>query len=230
MKERPIIFSTEMVKAILDGRKTMTRWVINLKGYSQQIWGECIPHNGSEAKLLGEPYLKVPHDLVIDNAGTRITCPYGQAGDRLWVRETHIFEVNEDYPKDPRGHYDEEADEHLIPHYKADDEDISDWLDLESGDMGGKWRPSIFMPRWASRLTLEITGVRVERLQEITEEDAQVEGCPKIIGDFTGLEVAPARYVFEKLWDSLYARRGYGWGKNPWVWVIRFDNIGVRIK
>lgn len=89
------------------------------------------------------------------------------------------------------------------------------------------WNPSIFMPRWASRITLEITDVRVERVQEITEEDARAEGFPGERwatghGDYS--EIAPSEQ-FRELWDKLNASRGFGWDANPWVWVIEFKRI-----
>lgn len=91
------------------------------------------------------------------------------------------------------------------------------------------WKSPLFMPHWASRLTLEITEVRVERLQEITESDALAEGCSPLPREEENM-TEPATIEFEELWDFLNAKRGYGWDTNPWVWVIKFDNIGARIK
>lgn len=161
MNEHPIIFSTEMVRAILDGRKTMTRRVINHPERYEHI-REC-----------------------------DFCCPYGQVGDKLWVRES--FLIKHDY-KTPKG----------FPYYKTNfcDDKIT------------KWKPSIFMPRWASRITLEITGIRVERLQEISEQDAKDEGI--CFYDDNAVD------VFRELWDSINAKRGYSWESNPFVWVIEF--------
>jgi len=196
MTERPILFSGEMVRAILDGRKTQTRRVVKL------------PHNNPLGAW--EPTVVGGKGVCYDKAMTRpapeeaaiwhtrtgdcLGCPYGQPGDRLWVRETFVGAGNLGvlYAADcPRG--------------------------TESGVEGG-WRPSIFMPRWASRLTLEITEVRVQRVQEISRGDAMEEGCP-----FANMADGPdPRDWFRDLWDSLNAKRGHGWDTNPWVWAITF--------
>lgn len=205
MKETGIIMSGNHPKLILDGIKTMTRRVINLKGYSREIWDSCVPHNGEDARLLGEPYLKVPYDRITDNAGNRITCPYGQVGDRLWVRETLIKST------------------HIQPValYKVDDCPVMGMSDDGLTHLVFNWQwqkdtlPSIFMPRWASRITLEITGLRAERLQEITLTDAQREG-------FSRHNPIMAKVQFINTWDSLNAKRDYGWDTYCWVWVIGF--------
>ncbi len=131
-------------------------------------------------------------------------CPHGVAGDRLWVRETwqsHSMRRGEVY-------------------YKADDRDI-----------GLTWRPSIFMPRWASRILLEIVSVRVERVAEITEEDATAEGVDLNIGRINAIannEIEPTnlRDVYRRLWDFLNAKRGFPWASNPFVWVLTFKRLG----
>jgi hypothetical protein len=141
---------------------------------------------------------------------TDLPCPYGDVGTRLWVRETW-FAGGTGSLKDGRG---------IEVEYRADD--TEGWQ--------GIWRPAIFMPRWASRITLEITDVRVERLQDISEADALTEGLPLIeffkpteIAAFTEWECRhPHAHSFSRLWDSINAPRGYGWDKNPWVWVISF--------
>jgi hypothetical protein len=170
--EKPILFSAPMVRAILEGRKTMTRRVVKPQPESDQDDG---------------------------HAGLIQDCPYGQPGDRLWVRETFSTDGCACY------------EPCFCPSvwYKADD--LSEDKELQP-----KWCPSIFMPRWASRIILEVTGVRVERLQEITNAGALAEGIEP-----SGV---PRTYVgdFAALWDSLNAKRGYGWDTNPWVWVIGF--------
>ena len=162
MKEHPILFSTEMVKAILDGRKTMTRRVIK------------DPYK----------YITIPHPS-----------PYGQVGDKLWVRET--------WTQFPDG-------ESVV--YKADGKPYFN-----------VWKPSIFMPHKFSRITLEITNIRVERLQEINtkrHDEVAKEGWPF---GYTGLSIEKAPVeLFAELWDSINLKRGYSWGSNPWVWVIEF--------
>ena len=190
MKERPIIFSTDMVKAILEGRKTQTRRVI--KPQPDRVI------NGVPFEYLGHKY----HDAS-DRA---IRCPYGQVGDRLWVRETWATQKSID-----RFSPSYIGNAATVPlWYKADAVNGRSFIGL------GKWRPSIFMPRWASRITLEITEVRVERLQEITFEDFKKEGI-EMDGSWDG--------SFARLWDSLNAKRGYSWESNPWVWVISFRRL-----
>lgn len=191
MTEKPIIFSTEMVRAIIEGRKTQTRRVI--KGYGN-IW--------YIGKLLGDwslsqpPYMEdgMLHwglQVDVDERRTFFIKPPYQPGDVLWVRETWAPETKQGVPT---GGY----------VYRASDSPEPD------EDVLLKWKPSIFMPREAARIFLKVTNVRVERLQEITEEDALREGML-------------ARDHFPGYWDKLNAKRGYGWYKNPWVWVIEFD-------
>ena len=209
MIERPIIFSSEMVKAILEGRKTMTRRVIKPQPwlgaeYAQlNVFGRCIFYGNEEG------ILKVMAGWV---------CPYGQVSDRLWVRETYVFEAPDGMPEEERD---------CTPRYKADGLDISGWLDVASGEIGGKWCPSIFMPRWASRILLEITGIRVERLKEITVSDIEAEGHQPFVYPDGRQELSSGEAYswFQHLWDSLNAKRGYGWGSNPFVWVISFKKL-----
>lgn len=193
MKERPILFSGEMVRAILDGRKTQTRRVIT----DQSVIS--LRPDGSLGKV--QP-----------------RCKHGQPGDRLWVRETWAMEGTDETSTLPL-------------QYKAD---RSDWLKCS------KWRPSIHMPRWASRITLEIESVRLERVQEITEEDAIAEGS--FLGRCKCLAMqekprSPIEALFKQtschkhgkefraLWDSINQPRGFGWYVNPWVWVITFKRV-----
>ena len=191
MKERPIILCTEMVRATLEGRKTKTRRVVReLKYYLPKTWDIAVPHN-----MYAEPYLKIPYQPEGDVIGGRYSCPYGQVGDRLWVRETGVWDDSKGFVA-----------------YKANMPDVN-----------AKWQSPIFMPRWASRITLEITDIRVERLQEITEEDANKEGNP--YPDMGGKGSLPPLWWFKKLWDSINAKRGYSWESNPWVWVISFKRI-----
>ena len=170
MKERPIIFSAPMVRAILDGRKTQTRRVF-----------KDTPEDFDDDL---HPFVRWKDDRL-----HRAACPYGKAGDQLWVRET--FSTDAD-----NGEY----------IFKADGEAVT----------GGRWAPSIHMPRKASRITLEITAIRVDRLQDISEEDAEAEGC---LSD--GDECGRVRYSI--LWDEI---NGDGaWEKNQWVWVIEFKRV-----
>lgn len=183
MTDRPIIMSTESVKAILDGRKTQTRRVVKKP----------------------EQYDNIRY--------CDFCCPYGQVGQRLWVRETwRLVGRSEDRSGCCR----------LTVEYRCDSarktfEVPRGVFNKYTSDTGwgvdSKWRPSIFMPRWASRITLEITGVRVERLQEITNRDAIAEGI-------SAFNEIPAM-AFGNYWDSLNAKK-YPWSSNPWVWCISF--------
>lgn len=178
MKERGMIFNGEMVRAILDGRKTQTRRVMKPQ-----------PDEDGLAKVINGPW--------VDTSERIYRCPFGVPGDRIWVRETFS----------PVPDHEEPAGCSAIL-YAAD-----------GNGPYGKWVPSIHMPRWASRITLEITGVRVERLNDISECDAKAEGAPTeccVIGDkhFLG---------FRSLWKSIYGDES--WRSNPWVWVIEFKRI-----
>ena len=193
MKERPILMSTDNVRAILDGRKIQTRRVLSTLN---KRWKGCQP-----LEILP---MKTPNEWAglmqrNPNKGLVFKCRFGVPGDRLWVRETWARIV-----LNPTHIY-----------YKADDPKMEIF-----------WRPSIFMPRWASRITLEITGVRVERLQEIREKDAEAEGLnPAEYNNPNAYADLPCINQFITLWDSLNAKRGYGWEKNPWMWVISFKRI-----
>lgn len=231
--ERPILFSGPMVRGILDDRKTKTRRVVKAD-YGLDV--ETIALEARKSQVACD-------------------CPYGQPGDRLWVRETwQTLSLDYDYES---GHCDgwEEADPEAVRRWKQSEQ--GDWgkppycvtyaadggWDAHKGDRGFNWRPSIFMPRWASRLTLEITEVRVERLQSISESDAVAEGvlCPDC-GDNNWREVGgeavqcphphcgDGQALFRELWDDLNGKRGYGWDANPWVWVIGFRRIVVALR
>ena len=238
MKERPILFSGEMVKAILEGRKTMTRRVVN-KDISNQF---DIDVDNTVAAYINQ--------LTGDSYDPVEICPHGTVGDRLWVRETwyyeeHMHDSTEGMPDSPGGLY-----SHRLV-YKADCPDYP--VNVGVGRQG--WRPSIFMPRWASRITLEVTDLRAERLQDITEGDAEKEGmpdevpmspvyCPVCEGrgfrdayhplslgymEVDCTECDTARKKFKNLWDSINGRKpGKAWNDNPWVWVVEFrrgDNV-----
>ena len=213
MKERPILFSADMVRAILDGRKTQTRRVVRPQ-----------PEINEKGNLMGE-WLSRPLDglLLPKLHDIAIHCPYGKTGDRLWVRETWGIGSR----PDPWGGYDGIE-------YRADEAWLEDGDDLPChevktpddvclGDYRLGWKPSIHMPRWASRLTLEVTNVCVERLQEISTEDCIAEGMSTTLREHDAC--IALRDDYRKLWDSLNAERGYGWGANPWVWVVEFKRI-----
>lgn len=197
MSIKPILFNTEMVRAILDGRKGATRRIV--KGFipDDAVWGYTaftpkgyISCRGTFADGYGEKFFKLP-------------C---ESGDTLYVRETWCgLPVNE------AGH----MRGHTIYYYKADGE-------LRPKGWRGTWHPSIHMPKEAARIWIKVTDVRVERLQEITEVQAQAEGCNS--GLLTG--ACTARGQFEDLWNSTVKKSDidrYGWNANPYVWVIEFE-------
>lgn len=197
MKERPILFNAEMVKAILSGRKTQTRRVIKLPLIDKNMDCELA---GNE--LAGEVA-----------AGDYRNCPLGQPGDHLWVRET--FALGADFGESDVGYF-----------YRATD---PGWDD---NDTGARWRPSLHMPRAASRINLLITGVRVERLNDISEEDARAEGitdggcinCGECEPCGCEHPAPDATEMFAHLWQSIYGDAN--WFSNPWVWVIEFERVG----
>lgn len=219
-KELPILFSGPMVRAILEWRKTQTRRVVTPHNSYRQVSLNAWPFDLSRAwsdpgfpQLYGgrkAEYLHVPFchpgegwekDARYDTL-ERWYCRW-QPGDKLWVKET--WQTT-----------DETINESPGVVYRATDHG---WESME----GWRWRPSIFMPRWASRLTLEITDVRAQRVQDISESDAESEGVTlKPIDHRPGWAY---RTAFEELWDSINAARGYGWQANPWVWVISFRVI-----
>ena len=204
MKERPIIFSGEMVQAILDGRKTQTRRVMKLQPLDTPL-----PMNdGSGWVFLTEIY---------PNHGKVGRCRYGIPGDRLWVRETCNISDTKDAVM-----------------YLGNGGKLGPTAPADSENWCRTWKtcPSIHMPRWASRITLEIVNVRVEMVKEISEKDAEAEGvCATVVAttrtDDNGdsVEILTAIAPFSELWDSINAKRGYGWDANPWVWVIEFKKV-----
>lgn len=218
MAEKPILFNSDMVRAILAGEKT--RRVIT-------------PHPG---QWQGADYVDgvwYAEDAYGDSHP--IACPYGKPGDLLWVRETwrvgawHVDDgMKVEYRADDRLSgwlwleeeqyerlWQDSTDDAIKAGLEADEEGNFYWVE---GQTPTRWRPSIFMPRWASRITLRITKVRVQRLQAISEDDAAAEGIPRHSG--------PYILDFARLWDSINAKRGYSWNSNPWVWVIEFEKVG----
>lgn len=223
MKERPILMSAPMVRAILDGTKTQTRRAVK-------------PQPNHRARRVVEPFSDGRRWYVANDPnedGTVIPmdalkpCPYGQPGDRLWVRETwQAFfddEVPADRPRGPRHTMGIPArpDRKSFVFYKADGPGP-----VHPDGYAAQWCPSIHMPRKYSRITLEITDVRVERLQEISEVDAAEEGAPPTLAPLDSVRlgaVGTAKEGFRQIWESI---NGAGsWDANPWVWVIEFRRL-----
>ncbi|EIY2220120.1 TPA: morphogenetic protein [Klebsiella pneumoniae] len=213
MKERGMIFNGEMVRAILDGRKTQTRRIVKGTDGAVKFCKEW-DINGEEIfVVLGEK----------DRTGMNpvlgaISCPFGAVGDRIWVRETFQgplfdYDLMDSYCKDPTPF---EKPEFCV--YKADGVPAPEFYDADD-ELHCCWRPSIHMPRWASRILLEITNVRVERLKSISDGDALREGCST--ADMKSGDCVAD--VFARLWASIYGAES--WNANPWVWVIEFKRV-----
>ncbi len=218
MKERPVIFNGEMVRAILDGRKTQTRRVMKVKPKPSETRPGDFWFSSKKLESMVHVSDFTPGNSPIADYHLFFQehcCPFGQVGDRLWVRETWQGPlVAEEHFEDYRAN----ADKFQTPEfceYAADGGARPEFCDLDDNARQG-WRPSIHMPRWASRITLEITGVRVERLQDISETDAIAEG---------GTEHFNIDW-FGPLWASIYGVDS--WNANPWVWVIEFRRVEVR--
>lgn len=195
MKERPILFSGPMVRALLDGSKTQTRRIAKGVAAVHTRTGEALAN--------------------ADSVGPRVLCPYGQPGDRLWVREAWAQRGAWRLPEWP----DADADDtywhgsNEVIYTATTAKPATDW----------RGRPSIHMPRWASRILLEITDVRVERLNDISNSDAEAEGIDYIRQIPDADETLTAHELFEALWDANYGPGA--WEENPWVWVIEFKKV-----
>lgn len=216
MIERGMIFNAEMVRAILDGRKTQTRRPVKFPVLDKNLGCELA---GNE--LAGEL-----------SAGNYLNSAFGKPGDRIWVRETFQgplfdYDLMDSYCKDPTPF---EKPEFCV--YKADGVPAPEFYDADD-ELHCCWRPSIHMPRWASRILLEITDVRVERLNSIHDVDAMREGIQNLTtcshADFGIPGVVNAQHpvrAFQLLWESIYGAES--WKANPWVWVIEFKRIEER--
>lgn len=212
-KERPILFSGAMVRAILAGTKTQTRRVV--KSQPEERTDTMNDEQGLIWLANGNKLRAGKRDWVIE--GMRESCRYGEPGDTLWVRET--WQINHvDYDRGPIPKERPEGDIEVL--FRADGE-FSEQFEIDEGGSG--WRPSIFMPRWASRITLRITDVRVEQLHDMSGFDALKEGVtlPEMKNRF---HVADPTVEFMDLWDSINGKT-YPWDSNPWVWVISFERV-----
>ena len=217
MKERPILFNGEMVRATLDDRKTQTRRVVKFPRHTYTPtadWVASVNPDGKDGWIAWGPHGTTDEDSrkAYPNGGG-FKCPYGVPGDLLWVRESHYRWTGCGDP--PRRNF-------------SQDRCYNDHPELL-----GMMRhaqivtvPSIHMPRWASRITLRVVDVRVERVQEITHNDAMAEGVDDV--DMQPYGYPATSYAvanFRRLWDSINAARGFGWNANPLVWVVSFEKV-----
>jgi len=223
MTERPILFSAPMVRAILEGRKSQTRRVVTPQPPTpEQVHALA----GIDYSWIAPTHQRIEYHRpagpvwavrALMGREPHLRCPYGHPGDRLWVREA--WGIAAGLPWDP-GYVE----------YRADC--TGNFNDV--GDLIPRWRPSTHMPRKYSRILLEVTDVRVQRVQDISEADARAEGVLWVPGHG---EITPAdleegysnyldcRQGFWGLWDSINERRGYGWEANPWVWCLTFKRV-----
>jgi len=223
MNEKPILFNSEMVNAILSGRKTQTRRIMKVQPsehfHPQTIHGamDFTAHWYTPGVIDKDGYLQPARKDVfgVADEDEGYTCPLGAVGDQLWVRETWA-------------RYNIDQTSHDMA-YRATTP--ADW------PKDGLWRPSIHMPRWASRINLLITGVRVERLNDISEQDAMSEGIDAdrlaesqdhydCIADHNMTGRPTAKGYFSSLWQSIYGEES--WEANPWVWVINFERMEAK--
>jgi hypothetical protein len=197
-RERPIIFSAAMVRAILDGTKSQTRRIVKPQG--DRIWPHVFP-SGASGWMTDAAHAH--------GDTTALFCPYGQPGDRLWLREKHSIENRY---RNVWCTYAADGHRQAVP--------APQLVTVSRPGM----RPSIHMPRWASRITLEVTGIRAERLQDISFSDVKAEGCEIrqfwIFGADDARRLEVARTVYKQLWESINGPDS--WDANPWVWVVRF--------
>lgn len=215
MAERPILFSGPMVRAILDGSKVQTRRVVKAPKHARGI---------QLVARAPEPHMAAFHGTYWEG-GTlmykEFKCPYGVPGDRLWVRETHGLVWPHEFWAPPS---------ECSVEYRADlpsgcTDRPGRWpIECKDDPKCPKWRPSIFMKREHSRITLEVTDVRVERVQDISDSDALDEGTASAPGTYDGAQAE----VFADLWDSINAKRpGCSWEDNPFCWAVTFKLLEI---
>lgn len=213
LKERGMIFNAEMVRAILDGRKTQTRRVMAVQPEHSNLGLRRVVD--SKNGVDNGKYFWSQSDATGWKARSKLfKCPFGMVGERIWVRETfNGFWLDDDVIQEIKDGISSAAE---LCDYRADYPDASRPAE--------GWTPSIHMPRWASRITLEITGVRVERLNSMTEHDALAEGCPGGHDSIPGyMYSATPHEHFHHIWTSIYGEDS--WQSNPWVWVIEFKRV-----
>lgn len=206
MIERPILFSAEMVRAVLRGDKTQTRRVVKPSKKSEWLFSAD----------WADSFVIAPGNNALEY------CPYGQVGDQLWVRETFCQVDDTDHGGELW------VDYRATPKYS--EEHPAGWENAPCDHEALKWKPSIFMPRALSRIQLDVLSVRVERLRDISVQDivdeginAEVRVLDHDVAEGTVAQVLKHRFM--ELWDGINAKRGYGWDTNPWVWAVEFGVI-----
>nr|WP_255319050.1 morphogenetic protein [Enterobacter sp. DSM 30060] len=214
-----MIFNSEMVRAILDGRKTQTRRIMKIQPEHSGLGLRLVTDskNGSDD---GKYFWSSSDACGLKARSKSFTCPFGVVGDRIWVRETFQgplfdYEQMESYLEDSS-----KFEKPEFCQYAADGKPAPEYYDADDNLRHG-WRPSIHMPRWASRILLEITDVRVERLASVSDEDAGKEGYPADPSPFGG--PMDKWLWFRQLWDGIYPEQSFK--HNPWVWVIEFKRV-----
>ena len=225
MKERPVIFNGEMVRAILDGRKTQTRRVMAVQPESNQF-GLLRITDSTKRSDIGKYHWAESNATGTHQRSALFSCPFGQVGDRLWVREK-FMDLTGTGIEATTGKFEGFA-------YRADTP-AGSYGDEVRKEYGLKWTPSLHMPRKACRILLEITAVRVERLNDISVDDAEAEGinmdelydsqdCYDCIAGHNMTGRPTVTGAFKYLWESIYGVDS--WSANPWVWVIEFRRVG----
>lgn len=210
MNSKPILFSGEMVNAIIEGRKTQTRRVMKKQPDCKGVL-DYLPPNGNL-------YYFWPHDH-----GDKLyycKCPYATF---LWVRETWDFRP---WWSDGGEKMRKVRVSYAADGYQQTLECPPDWNPMLYSEQ--RWRPSIHMPRWASRITLKVVNVRAERVQDISREDILAEGINAHFAPRRKDPLPTPRSAFAQLWDTINKNRGYGWDVNPWVWVLEFERVRTQ--
>jgi hypothetical protein len=231
VKEKSILFSAPMIRAIRENRKDQTRRLSGLDAINEA------PDQWT-FKSFTDPVAEFVHGETGEVVEVR--CPYGPAGTHLWVRETwqaiHVcvdpetgygddIIVCDSIPKNDGSEYVDLHDARTKPFWSVVYAATDPQAEWHKDDRGFGWRPSLFMPRWASRITLEVTGIRVERLQDITEADAKAEGVERT-DELTGTadDILSLRHAYSLLWDKINGKT-HPWKSNPYVWVVQFKVV-----
>ncbi|HCM3802175.1 TPA: morphogenetic protein [Klebsiella variicola subsp. variicola] len=226
MKERGMIFNAEMVRAILEGRKTQTRRIMKVQPESNRL-GLLLITDSTKHSDIGKYHWAESNATGNHVRSKFFLCPFGAVGDRIWVREAFFPAPLEMQSAPPRKTMWNIAYRDGVQMDKLAPAEYNPTIYNYE-----RWTPSIHMPRWASRILLEITDVRVERLNAISEEDATAEGVPpagSLLPDYPGTFLTPkgyfatAKVAFQRLWESIYGEES--WKANSWVWVISFKRV-----